>query len=88
MVKNLGYLAKDFNYRDELVLDFKVWDELPTGNTYQLGFYPRLNSGMATTAFSQVFTVVNNKKEKILRGSSNDDISHDEAYYFSRVVTM
>ncbi|KAG2209656.1 hypothetical protein INT45_008921 [Circinella minor] len=90
MVKNLGYLAKDFNYMDELVFEFKVWDELPTGNTYQLVFYPRLDSGMATTAFSQVFTVVNNKKEKVLDGSTRNDNTgqHDEAYYFASEVTM
>ncbi|KAI7847341.1 hypothetical protein BDC45DRAFT_526264 [Circinella umbellata] len=89
MVKNLGYLAKDFDYMEELVFEFKVWDELPTGNTYQLVFYPRLDSGMATTAFSQVFTVVNNKKEKVLGGSRNENTGqHDEAYYFASEVTM
>ncbi|KAI9496180.1 hypothetical protein BDB00DRAFT_937211 [Zychaea mexicana] len=66
-VKNLGFLAKDFEYKDEQVFEFVVWDELPSGNTYQLAFHPKLDSGKATTAFSQPFSIVNkNDKMKML----------------------
>ncbi|KAI9244301.1 hypothetical protein BDA99DRAFT_529305 [Phascolomyces articulosus] len=81
LLKNLGYIAKDFDYKDEQVFEFLVWDELPPGNTYQLAFHPRLNSGMAATAFSHVFTIVNNKHKKVM-SQGEDTKGHDEGYYF------
>lgn len=55
--KNLGYVAKDVPLDGEIVMKFKVWDELPPGKKYNLIFNPKLESGPATTAFSHEFTI-------------------------------
>lgn len=55
--KNLGYVAKDVDITGDDAFEFDIWDELPAGDTYQLGFYPNLDCGKATTAFSYYFTI-------------------------------
>lgn len=61
--KNLGYVAKDVDITGDDAFEFDIWDELPAGETYQLGFYPNLDCGKATTAFSYYFTIKNKRKE-------------------------
>ncbi|KAI8143648.1 hypothetical protein BJV82DRAFT_657080 [Fennellomyces sp. T-0311] len=83
MIKNLGFIAKDFKYDEEQVFDWIVWSELPAGNLYQLAFHPKLESGKATTAFSQPFTIVPNKTKQVFDGPD-----YDEEYYFTSEINL
>lgn len=81
----MGYVAKDIKLDGEHVLKFKVWDELPPDNTYQLAFIPKLDCGPATTAFSHMLTIVkNDHKDYRFKESRQPEIrDKDELYYFT-----
>lgn len=84
--KTIGYVAKDFKFDGEQVLKFKVWDEIESDNTYQLGFIPKFNCGPATAAYSHMFTIINDVEYRHYRfnESQEPDVKyHNDLYYFA-----
>ncbi|KAG0175558.1 hypothetical protein DFQ28_008861 [Apophysomyces sp. BC1034] len=55
--RDLGLVAKDVQLNGRQTYEFNVWDWLVPSKTYQLVFLPQTNSGNASTAFSQYFSI-------------------------------
>ncbi|KAI7867995.1 hypothetical protein BDF14DRAFT_1798504 [Spinellus fusiger] len=56
---DMGVVATNVSFSGKETYKFHVWDELPSGKSYQLSFVPGTESGNATNAFSPQFSIWN-----------------------------